>query len=374
MRLAFKIAKRFLATSKSQTALIISAIAIGISVQLFLGLLISGLQSDLVDKTIGNASHISFTKNNELFDADYQVINSLKENNDITIVAPKLVQNSFVDVNGDVYSVAINGIDFDNNIYSLDQKLTSGSLPKNDDEIIIGSYYDKAKVGDKINLTLYDNKSKEYTISGIFDLGNKVSNEKTMYMNLNSLQVFSSHKDQLSVIETQVDKVFDTQKIVDGLSIKGYDITTWQKENASLLSALSSQSMSSIIIQVFILISVTLAISSVLIISVVQKSKQIGILKAMGLTNSNISKVFLSQGFILGTIGSLLGVLLGVGLILSFSMFALDETGKAVINIKLDPSFITTSFLIGVFVASIASLIPARKSKKLSAMEVISNG
>lgn len=374
MRLAIKISKKFLTSSKSQTALIISAIAIGISVQLFIGLLIRGLQSDLIDKTIGNSSHISITKNNDLFDVDDLLLTTLSENEDIKIVSPKLVQNSFVDINDEVYSLAINGVNFDNNIYSLKSKIIEGRLPKNDDEIIIGSFYKDVKIGEKIKLTMYDNKSKEYTVSGIFDFGNSVSNEKTAYTTLKSLQEFSGNENKISVIETQVDKVFDTENIVKKLDIKGYDVTTWQKENASLLSALSSQSMSSIIIQVFILISVTLAISSVLIISVVQKSKQIGILKAMGLSNSNISKVFLSQGFILGTIGSFLGIALGIGLIESFSMFALDESGNAVINIKLEPLFILSSFLIGVGVATIASLLPARKSRKLSAMEVISNG
>lgn len=374
MRLAIKIAKRFLTSSPAQTALIISAIAIGISVQIFIGLLIRGLQNDLVNETIGNASQISLTQSSDIFEVDNAVINDLKDNKDIKIVAPKLVQNSFVEMNSEVYSIAINGVDFENNIYSLKDNLVKGTLPKNDSEIVIGSFYQDVKVGDSVKLTLFGDVEKEYKVSGIFDLGNSVSNEKTAYTTLSSLQDFSNNQNKISVIETQVYKVFDTQTIVKNLNYDNYKIVTWQDENASLLSALSSQSMSSIIIQVFILISVTLAISSVLIISVVQKSKQIGILKAMGLTNSNISKVFLSQGFILGSIGSLLGIVLGVGLIFAFSTFAKDPNGNPVINIVLEPLFILTSFFIGLTVATVASLIPARNSRKLTAMEVISNG
>ncbi len=373
MKLAIKIAQRFLLSNKSQSFLIICAIAIGISVQLFIGLLIQGLQSDLIQSTIGDAAHISLSQE-ETFIQDNEVIDYLKQSDGVIKVSPMLVENAFMSVSEKEYSVLVNGINFNQNISSLEKKLIEGKLPEKESEILVGLFYDDAQIGDEITLILYGNKSQSFTVVGKFDFGNSTVNEKTVYTTLRGLQDFSDKPDEISVIEMQVNEVFRSNDIASTLVVNGYNVTTWQQANASLLSALNSQSLSSWIIQIFIIISVTLAISSVLIISVVQKSKQIGILKAMGLNNSNISKVFVTQGFILGAVGSVLGVLLGVGLIFCFTTFAVDEAGNAVINISYSWQFIAGSFSIGIIVATLASLLPARKSHKLSAMEVIGNG
>lgn len=374
MRLAIKIAKSFLLSNKAQSVLIISAIAIGISVQLFIGLLIQGLQSDLIDSTIGDASHISITYGEETFQEEESIISTISEVQGIKKVSTLLVENAFMQKGDDSYSIAINGIVFDKDIYGIKNKLVEGSIPNSENEIVIGNFYEDIEVGDEVKFILSNGNSKVYEVVGKFDFGNSTINQKSVYTTLKSLQNFVDKPGEISAIETQVDEVFLSDEIAENIDLSDYSIVTWQDLNASLLSALSSQSMSSIIIQVFIVISVTLAISSVLIISVVQKSKQIGILKAMGLNNSSISKVFISQGFMLGAIGSILGIIIGMLLLYAFTVFAVDDIGNSVITITYKPSFIALSFLIGLSVSIIASFIPARKSHKLSAMEVIGNG
>ena len=127
-------------------------------------------------------------------------------------------------------------------------------------------------------------------------------------------------------------------------------------------------------IQIFVLFSVVLGIASVLAISVLQKSKQLGILKAMGIRNRDASLVFLIEGFLLGIAGAVLGVALGLGLAFSFTKFALNPDGTPVIALFIDPGFITLSGIIAVLSATLASLIPARRSARLDPMEVIRNG
>jgi lipoprotein-releasing system permease protein len=127
-------------------------------------------------------------------------------------------------------------------------------------------------------------------------------------------------------------------------------------------------------IQVFVLVSVVLGIASVLAITVMQKSKQVGILKAMGITDRISSLVFLFQGLFLGLLGAVLGVLLGVGLCVMFVTFARNPDGTALIAISVDYGFIALSAGIAVLAAIVASLIPARKSSQLNPIEVIRNG
>lgn len=106
-------------------------------------------------------------------------------------------------------------------------------------------------------------------------------------------------------------------------------VTNWKAENAALLSGLSGQTALSLMIQVFVLISVVLGIASVLAISVVQKSRQIGILKAKGMHNPKASLVFLFQGFLLGVLGAIAGVGLGIGLSWSFATFVTNPDGSS---------------------------------------------
>lgn len=136
---------------------------------------------------------------------------------------------------------------------------------------------------------------------------------------------------------------------------------------------MAGQSASSYMIQVFVLLAVLLGISSVLAISVVQKSKQIGILKAMGIKDKTASLIFLFQGLILGIIGSILGTILGISLTYIFSIFVKNPDGTPLVPFYLDYKFITISVLIAIISATISALIPARKSSKLNPIEVIKN-
>ncbi len=377
MRLAFRMALKFLLSAKAQTTLIIIGIAVGISVQLFIGLLIQGLQQDLIESTIGSSSQVTITNDDDYIEIEDMIIEDILAVEGINKVSPVLTKNVFITIDDDSTTVVINGITYEDssNIYKLDEKLVEGDLPLNNDEIIIGNFYD-VEIGDEIEITTIENGDYIFTVSGIFDSGVLDVNEKIVYTNLNSLQNYLNLDNEVSAIETQIDDVFDNEitSKVESVVDSNYQVVSWQDENADLLSALSSQSLSSYIIQICVVVSVALAISSVLIISVVQKSKQIGILKAMGLNNSGISQVFLFQGALLGAIGSLFGIALGLGLLISFTTFAVDDSGDAVISIYYNYSFIGLSFLIGVVCAVGASIIPARKSKKLSAIEVISNG
>ncbi len=175
----------------------------------------------------------------------------------------------------------------------------------------------------------------------------------------------------------QVTDVFKADEIatVIGSNINRSDIKVdnWKDQNASLLSGLNGQSISSYMIQVFVMVSVILGIASVLIITVVQKSKQIGILKAMGIKDSQSSLIFLFEGFLLGLMGAILGVALGLGLSFIFTKFALNPDGTPVVELYINYNFIIISAVIALIASTLAALIPARGSSKLNPIEVIRN-
>lgn len=136
---------------------------------------------------------------------------------------------------------------------------------------------------------------------------------------------------------------------------------------------MTSQSSSSLTIQAFVLLAIALGISSVLAVSVVQKSKQIGILKAMGTTSNSASRIFLLQGGLLGLLGGLTGVILGFGLIQGFLIGTQTVSGP-LFPLTIERENIVLVIVVSTMAGIISSFIPAKKSSSLNPMEVIRNG
>ncbi len=390
MRLALKIAWRFLKSSRGQSILIIAGITIGVSVQIFIGLLIQGLQKDLVNQTVGNASQITIrsTRDDDVIISPQDMVAKISASEyaeKITSIFPVSDTPGIIRLEKRDYSTFIRGFNFEdaNKVYQFDKNIIEGTLPKDTNEVIIGT--DMAnelslKIGDQMSVVIPPIIifPKTVTISGIFKLGLGAANRTWIISDLKTVQALRNKPNTASSIEMQIKEPFEADTIAEGLMtlLKGEEIKTlnWKAENADLLSALNGQSISSLMIQVFVIISVSLAIASVLAISVVQKSRQLGILKAMGIKNSMAGQIFIFEGLILGIFGALLGALLGVGLIWMFTTFAVNPDGQAVVPIYFNYGFILLSMGIAIASSVISATIPGSKSAKLSPIEVIRNG
>lgn len=387
MRLGYKIAVRFLKSAKGQTILIILGIAIGVSVQVFIGSLIQGLQKGLVEKTIGNSSQITITsdlsdKNISAYrDIIKDVTNADKH---ITAVSPVLDGSALLQAGTNSQSLLVRGVEFDkaDGIYEFSKNLDEGNLPKADDEIILGTdvknEYGLA-LGQMVKITTSSKETFNCRVVGFFDLGVSSVNKNWGITTLNGAQKIFGTGDKITSIEIQVDEksIFNVDVIASTISTKlnNADLKTdnWKAQNEQLLSGLQGQSISSYMIQIFVLVSVVLGIASVLAITVLQKSKQIGILKAMGIKNSSTAYVFLFEGLILGLFGAIVGILLGLGLSFSFTKFALNPDGTPVINLYINAAFIAGSGAIAVIASILAALVPALRSSRLNPIDIIRN-
>lgn len=385
LRLALNIAVRFLKSNKGQTTLILIGIAIGVSVQIFIGSLIDGLQKTLVDKTIGSSSHITVVPdgNDKFFEDKDYIIKKLREDDRFSSVSKSLDSSAFLFKDEESYPILLRGVKFNdaNEIYKFDDKLIEGRMPKDNLEVLIGKNLVEEtgiEVGDKVDIITPEGKNKEIKIVGVYDLKVASLNKSWVMTTLNSSRSIFEKDEKLSSIETQVKDVFSADTISkefkEDFKKENLKAINWKEQNEELLSGLAGQSASSYMIQVFVLLSVLLGISSVLAVSVVQKSKQIGILKAMGIKDKTASLIFLFQGLLLGIIGSVLGTVLGISLTYVFSNFVTNADGTPLVSFYLDYRFIAISVLIAILSATIAALIPARKSSKLNPIEVIKNG
>lgn len=385
MKLALKIATRFLKANKGQTLLIVLGIAIGVSVQIFIGSLIDGLQISLIDKTIGNSSHITILPSgkDKYFDENEALLSKLKQDERFTAVSKSLDSSGFVFYDDESYPVLIRGFEFEqaNGIYKFNEKLIEGKLPSASMEVLLGKNLVEElgiALGETLSLVAPDSKTVDIKVVGVYDLKVASLNKSWIITELNTAESIFDKENKVSAIETQVKDVFKADAIAEDISItvkrNNLDLVNWKSQNEELLSGLAGQSASSYMIQVFVLLAVLLGITSVLAISVVQKSKQIGILKAMGIKDKDASLIFLFQGLILGVIGSIIGTFLGLGLTFIFSNFVKNSDGTPLVPFYLDYTFIGVSVVIAILSATLAAFVPARKSSKLNPIEVIKNG
>lgn len=387
MSFAMKVAWRFVRSNRAQSIFIVLSIAVGVSVQIFIGLLIQGLQRDLVEKTVGNSSQVTVVSANQGPIGNWEeLVKKIKETDgygkEIKALSVSADTPVFITKGNRIDSVLLRGFDFADAdpIYKMSSSVVNGSLPSSDGEIAVGKVFAQdfgISPGERITVFTADRKLKSLLVSGIFDLGVSNLNKSWILSNLGTARDVGSFGNGVTSVEMQVYDVFNADKTagevsaaLDSTSVK---VENWKAQNRDLLSALQGQSFSSVMIQVFILVAVTLAIASVLAITVMQKSKQIGILKAMGLKDGTTSLVFLFQGVLLGVMGAFLGVAIGLALSLVFTTFAVSD-GRPIVPFYINYGFIALSFAIAVCASLIAAVVPARKSSKLSPVEVIRNG
>ena len=387
MKLALQIALRFLKSITLQTLTIMLGIAVGVSVQIFIGSLIEGLQKGLIDTAIGSSSQVTIKHEDSGSSIqNYASLIPVVETADANIrVVSAAVDGPGTAIKGsETQPILLRGFDFQqaNGIYQFDQKLIEGDLPSGTNQVAIGSNLATLlglSMNDTFDVTIPLIGTQTMSVVGFYDFGSVQVNKSWVITTLATAQnALSLQANEVTSLEMQVKQVFDADltaaAVQSILNNPAYVVENWKELNADLLSGLQGQSTSSLMIQVFVMISVVLGIASVLAITVMQKSKQIGILKAMGLQDRDASFVFLFEGAILGFFGAILGVLLGLGLAYAFTTFAKGPDGKPIIDLYINHGFVALSAVIATLASTLAALIPARKSSKLSIIEVIRNG
>ena len=381
--LSLKIAARFLRSSPAQSALIIAGIAVGIATQVFVGSLITSLQTDLIDSTVGSSPHVTLLP----AEGDSTVPGSLADeavaaapedgsgDSLVEVAVPVRTLSAIFTDAEDSVPLSITGGDAEglDAIYGLSEKLTEGTYGLDDAEIIVGTGFAEdygVSAGDTVALLLPSGEPGEFEVSGVFDLGAAAANDRLAFLDSTSAaDALGMADDEYSAIQMQLTDVFASTDVAESLADElGVVATDWQTENEELLSGLAAQSASSTMIQVFVLVAVALGIASTLAISAVQKTRQIGILKAIGMRDAAAGRIFLWQAALLGAGGTLGGIGLGYLLIWGFSFAPVP------FSVSPEPTFIAISGIIGMSVALLSAIIPARSTSRLDPIEVIQSG
>jgi lipoprotein-releasing system permease protein len=230
-------------------------------------------------------------------------------------------------------------------------------------------------VGDKLRITSSEQRTDVVSVSGIFALGNSAVDKTWVITSLRHAQALFALPGGATSIELKIGDVFQAESTAALIHDRtGLDADSWMKLNAELLSGLSAQSSSKSMIQFFVVVAVALGIASVLIVSVVQKSREIGILRAVGTQPRRVLMVFLIQGGVLGFIGALLGCALGALFAKLFESLALGPDGRPRFPVQLSAGLFVSATVMATCVGLLAAAIPARRAARLDPAVAIRSG
>ncbi|MBP6063616.1 MAG: ABC transporter permease, partial [Fusobacteriaceae bacterium] len=238
--------------------------------------------------------------------------------------------------------------------------------------VLIGIRFSKlysVDIGDYISLTFPNGKVERFRIRGIFDLSSRGANQFLVMMDLNRAQKLFDKVGYVNKIDIQVKDIFMAD--ITGEQIKNQfkelRVLNWTMDGQDLLDSLRAQNTTNFIIQLVVILSTMMSTMSILLITVLRKSKEIGILKSMGAHNGEIATIFVVQGALYGLIGSLIGII--------FAFFIIDlqkiVLGKEIFKIVVSNSKVIQTIIITAVSGVISSIAPAIKSSKLSPIEVI---
>ncbi len=400
------VALRYMRDAKGQTALILAAVSVGVSVIVFLSALINGLQTSLIDKTLGSQPHITLRVMREeprpLVEASAEravardvqpapqrlrsidqwplAMNDAERTPGVIAAAPTIIGAGFAVRSDAKNAVVVRGVDPERFLAIIDvrRRMTAGRFDVAGGDAVIGAVLASELgigVGDKIRITTTEGVDDVVTVTGTFSLGNEAVDETWVITSLRRAQALYALPGGATSIELKVADVFEADRIASEVRGRtGLQADSWMKVNAELLTGLSAQSSSKAMIQFFVVVAVALGIASVLIVSVVQKSREIGILRAVGTPASRVQRVFLIQGAVLGLVGSFLGSALGALLSKLFERFARGADGAPRFVVQLDVELFALATLLATGVGLLSAVIPARRASKLDPATAIRNG
>src|SRR5512138_1479999 len=344
------IALRLLREGRVQSALIIVGIAVGVAVIIFITALINGLQANTIQRTLGTQSHVRVEAPDEvnriasaagvqlvLEDPRAQRLRSINNWQQVQTALESLPQVTAVSpvVSGPAFarraeareSVALLGIDVQRyrRIVPVDADMVAGEFRVGAGDAVIGRMLAEnlgARVGDKVRLDAGQGGDAIVDIAGIFELGVRELDQRYVYVDLKQAQSLLGLPGGVTVIDLKVQDIFTADRTAQRISqLMQVKAEGWMQTNTRLLNALSAQRLSTSMITFFVGLSVAFGIASVLSVSVVQHTREIGILRAMGATQPKILRVFLVQGAVFGLVGAIAGSVLGLALLWSFNSF-----------------------------------------------------
>ncbi len=395
-------AVRFLREGRMQTAFIILGITIGVAVIVFMSALLTGLQANFLNRVLTSSAQIQLLPPDQVarplldgvgiiedaiiqrpaqrivsIDQWPRIASRMQAMPEIVTVSPTM-SGSALAIRGDASrAISISGIEPESyfRIVRIPEYIIVGHPTLASDEIIIGIELAKdlgASLGDKLNIRTATGTTAVLRISALFDLGNKAANERNGYVALRTAQSLLGRIGAVTTIELTVHDVYAAETLAQRIAAANpVRADSWISTNTQFFTAVNAQQTSNTLIRAFVALSVAFGIAAVLVVSVIQRSKDIGILRAMGTTRGQVLRVFLIQGGLLGLAGAVIGAAVGVGGLYWWHTAVRQTDGTELFPLILEPQLFIATVVLAPLTGILSAMAPAIRAAGLDPVAAI---
>jgi len=391
------VARRYLTTRRKQafvsviTLISVVGVAIGVAALVIAIALITGFQGDVQAKILGATSHVMVSdlggRGLEGYEGMAEKIRGIPG---VVSVSPVVYNTVLITGSGESSGALVKGIDFERERHGSDwlQRLEAGQVPQaggTRDGLLLGrelALRIGAQVGDVVDIITASStlsplglmpKRKRFEVTGLFNTGLYEFDSSTALVAIGVAQKLFGLEGRASYIQVKLQDIFAAPAI--GEKIKAVlppvvYITTWMELNKSLFSALKLEKNILFLTITLIVVVAALNIIASLILMVMEKTRDIGILMAIGATPQMVNRIFFYQGALIGVIGTALGSLLGLGWCALANAFELIKIPVDIYQIsyvpfRMRPLDLAVIVGVALLICFISTLFPARRAAKI---------
>lgn len=393
MKTELFISWRYLTTKRKEkfisliSVISILGIAIGVMALIIVIAVMSGFDKDLHDKIVGNYSHINLTSLKAIEKSEYDGIGKIISSNPhVKGFSPYIQGQVLLREDNRYFAVGLRGIDpaTENKVTKVREYIRKGSIDNlTEDGIIVGKEL-AGYLGLELNstLSLYSPLGKLYTLKvvGIFNSGMYDYDLNMVFTSLKSAQDIFGLLNQVTAVAIKLDNPDLAGPVRQDLASKlsfNYNLKTWEEANQNFFAALKLEKLTMFIILTLIILVASFNIISTLIVMVVEKTKDIGILKALGMSAQGIRKIFTYQGLIIGAFGTALGAFAGITLCFALKKYQFIKLPQDIyyidrlpVSLQLWPDM-ALIIISALAIVLVSTIYPAARASKLKPVEAL---
>jgi lipoprotein-releasing system permease protein len=415
MKYEWFIGLRYLKAKRKQTfisiitVISIAGVTVGVMALIIVLAVMSGFENNLKEKFLGTQAHIHLLKiTQEAMDHYEEVIKEVEQVKGVVAASPFIYSEVMLSSESNVFGVMLNGIDPDRagKVTDLARNMKTGSLQNLKEEgketlpgIILGVELAKhlsiavndtlqviSPLGTMTPMGLVP-KMKRFRVVGTFYSGMYEFDIKLAYISIESAQKFLNMDSRVTGIEIKVDDIYRAKEIGKEIQHRlGFSFwpQTWMEMNRNLFSALKLEKILMFILLVLIVLVAAFNIISTLIMVVMEKHKDIAILKSMGATSKGILRIFIIEGLVIGVVGTILGAILGLMAalnlekitgfleqLLGFKILSGDVYYIDKVPSQVNPLDVGIIILTAILISLLATLYPSWRASKLDPAEAL---
>ena len=407
MGFEFFIALKYLKAKRKEgfisliTFLSIAGVTLGVMALVIVIAVMSGAEKDFRNRILGLEPHMLVMNYGGKFDNWQEKLERIRQTREVKSASPIVFAQAMVRSSRSFSGIMVRGVDPENTFSLISgftaEKLKEDLLPANSANtapgIILGQELARSigvVKGDKVILMSPNGfispmgqlpSMKRFVVTDTFSSGMNEYDSALAYVHLTQAQQLAGMKEQISAIAVWIDNIFNVNAVRKELSAVGaypFYIRDWMEINKSLFSALKLEKTAMFIILTLIILVAAFNIASALIMMVMEKTKDIAVLKAMGATRRTIRRIFIWQGMLIGTFGTLTGTVSGVivsMLLEKYDFIRLPEAYPfSTLPIDLECADVLVIAVSAIFICFVSTLYPSQKASKMSPVEAMRYG